>query len=117
MVAHRMPLSPAPAATTPPTVPRTTIEILVSQRFEGVAAEGTRTVYLGRTDSDPRALTVERWESPELKITLATKSSNGYGTELAHLSRTEPDPALFQPPSAYRIVDEKDRFPMVIQVH
>ncbi len=104
-IAHRMLLTPA---TTPEQfqAPRATGEPLGSQTIESVIAEGRRERAGG--------LTIETWESPELQITLLTKSSNGYTTRLIHLSR-DPDPALFQPPAGYRVVDEKDPFPMTIQ--
>lgn len=50
------------------------------------------------------------WNSPELKIMLlSTRHDPRSGddtTKLENLSRAEPDPALFQPPADYQIVDE-----------
>ena len=59
-------------------------------------------------------LTIETWESPELKLTLVTKSSNGYTGRLTNLSRNLPDSALFRPPSDYKVVDESAPFPMAV---
>jgi hypothetical protein len=112
-VAHRMPLPPAPATNASPS-PWATIEKLGSQLIEGTVAEGTRTIFRSPVDAG-RSLTVERWESPELKITLLTKSSNGHRSRLINLSRTEPDYTLFRPPSDYTVVDEKDPFPMKVR--
>jgi hypothetical protein len=114
-VAHRMPLPPVAAATAPPANPRATIERPDSQTIEGVMAEGTRTVLGSPPGSGRPAFTVETWESPELKLTLLTRSSNGYTSRLTNLSRAEPDAALFRPPSGYTVVHEKDPFPMTIQ--
>jgi hypothetical protein len=60
-------------------------------------------------------LTVETWESGELKLTLLTKSSNGYTTRLTNLSRNQPDAALFRPPSDYTVIDENAPFPMAVR--
>jgi len=100
-VAHRMLL--------PPAVPITPVsgEKLGSRQMEGVLAEGTRTVNI---------LTIDTWVSPELKITMLTKSSNGYSSRLTGLTRTNPASALFQPPPGYTIIDETAPFPMAIPI-
>jgi hypothetical protein len=108
-----MPLLPTPATNASPS-PWATIEKLGSQLMEGTVAEGTRTIFRSPGDAG-RSLTVERWESPELKITLLTKSSNGHKSRLINLSRTEPDSTLFRPPSDYTVVAEKDPFPMKVR--
>jgi hypothetical protein len=114
-VAHRMPLPPALAATAPPANPRATVERLDSQSIEGEMADGTRTVFPSPPNTGRPALTLETWESPGLKLTLLTRSSNGYTSRLTNLSRTEPDAALFRPPSGYTVVDEKDPFPLTVK--
>jgi hypothetical protein len=114
-VAHRMPLPPAAATAASPANPRATIEKLDSQTIEGVLVEGKRTVFGSPAGSGRPNLTVESWESPELKLTLLTKSSNGYTTRLTNLSRIQPDSALFRPPSDYTVVDEAASFPMALQ--
>ena len=114
-VAHRMPLPPAAPATASPAIPRATIEKLDSQTIEGVLVEGKRTVFESPAGSGRPNLVIESWESPELKVTLLTKSSNGYTTRLTNLSRNQPDSALFRPPSGYAVVDERASFPMAIQ--
>jgi hypothetical protein len=112
-VAHRMAFSPA-AATAPPVNPHATIEKLESQSIEGVMVEGSRTSYGGPAGSGRPNLVVETWESPELKVALLTKSSNGYTSKLINLNRNQPDVALFQPPPGYSVVDESAPFPMAI---
>jgi hypothetical protein len=61
------------------------------------------------------ALTIDTWESPELKVQLLTISSNGYSSRLINLSRAEPDPALFQPPAGYKVIDHSEPFPMKLR--
>ena len=114
-VAHRMPLPPAaPTSASEPARPGTTVDRLESQPIEGVSAEGKRTVFASPAGSGRAPMTVETWESPGLKLTLVTKSSNGYSSRLSNLNRTEPDASLFRPPSDYTVVDEKDPFPMTV---
>jgi len=49
-----------------------------------------------------------------LKLTVLLKNSSPTTGEtvirMTNISRSEPNPALFQPPSAYKIVDEQDSF-------
>jgi hypothetical protein len=114
-VAHRMPLPPAAATATYPANSRATVEKLESQTIEGVIADGKRTVFGSPAGSGRPNLTIESWESPELKLTVLTKSSNGYTGRLTKLSRNLPDSALFRPPSDYTVVDESAPFPMEVQ--
>jgi hypothetical protein len=78
--------------------PHATIENLGTQVIEGVLAEGTRTTT--------SALTIETWDSVELKVNVLTKSSNGYTSKVVNLKRADPDPALFRPPADYTVVDQ-----------
>jgi hypothetical protein len=78
--------------------PHATIENLGTQVIEGVLAEGTRTTT--------SALTIETWDSVELKVNMLTKSSNGYTSKVVNLKRADPDPALFRPPADYTVVDQ-----------
>jgi len=77
---------------------RATTDNLGTQVIEGVVAEGTRT--------STAALTIETWDSVELKVNMLTKSSNGYSSKLVNLKREEPDPALFRPPADYKVIDQ-----------
>jgi hypothetical protein len=114
-VAHRMTLPPAAqASASEPARPGTTVDKLESQSVEGVIAEGKRTVFGSPAGSGRAPLTVETWESPGLKLTLVTRSSNGYSSRFTNLKRTEPDASLFRPPSDYTVIDEREPFPMTV---
>jgi hypothetical protein len=96
---------------------------LASKNIEGVVAEGTRGTTTWPVNSQgndrPIVQTNETWRSAELKETVLTTTSdprNGESvTKLIHISRAEPDLALFQPPAGYTIVDEKDPFTITIK--
>lgn len=93
--------------------PQITHESLGNQMIEGLLVEGTRitTVHpVGAYGNDrPVTTTTEIWRSPELRVMILTKSSDlRFGdstTKLTNISRAEPDPALFQIPADYKIVD------------
>ena len=93
-VAYRTRIS----TTAPARNPRATVVSLGTQTIDGLVAEGILTIY--------PALSVETWDSVELKVTVLTKSSNGYSSRLVNLKREEPDVALFRPPAEYAIVDQ-----------
>ena len=108
-IAYRMALPPAPAdAARAPADSPASVEALGTQPMQGVLADGTRKTY--------PPLTIDTWESPELKITLLEKSSNGYSTRLINLNRAEPDSRLFEPPPDYAIVDQRNLFPLTIPI-
>jgi hypothetical protein len=46
----------------------------------------------------------ETWVSPDLKIVLLDKNSDGTINEILDLDRSEPDAALFEIPTDYKIV-------------
>jgi len=125
-VAHRQPL-PARQPTgeglspiAPPTGgnPQTVAQNLGAGTIEGIAVTGTRRTVTWPAGSrgNDRPLTVvnETWFSPDLKIVVLNKSDrpdSGEQTQkLTNLSRSEPDPSLFQPPADYSIVDEAGAF-------
>jgi hypothetical protein len=95
-------------------------EPLGTGMIEGVQAGGTRitmTTPTGAQGNDrPLVHVCERWHSAELDLTLLSNCSDprfGHTTmRRINLDRGEPDPALFQVPPDYIIVDEKDRFTM-----
>jgi hypothetical protein len=98
-------------------------EKLGTQTIEGVETQGTKsthTIPQGDLGND-RAMktTSEVWRSPELREVLLQKSFDPrYGeltSRLINLSRTEPDAALFEPPSGYKMVDEKDGFTITLK--
>jgi hypothetical protein len=98
--------------------PQTTSEKLGTQTIEGVLAEGTRhtTTWPVGTQGNDRALTgtTETWMSPELKVIILSRRSDPRSGEqtqkLINISRSEPDPSLFQPPPDYTVVEEKTEF-------
>ena len=76
-IAHRMTLLPVAAA--PPrapsqsaTRPQTTTENLGTQTMDGVLVEGTRKTT---TFSSGRGLTIESWDSPEVKLNVCMLSA------------------------------------------
>ncbi|HUD99849.1 MAG TPA: hypothetical protein VMR62_09770 [Bryobacteraceae bacterium] len=86
-------------------------EALGKQEMEGVEVEGTRTTTLipqGQIGNDrPLQIVHERWESPELHVTIYSKHTDPMMGEiverLTNVRRGEPDPALFQVPVGYKM--------------
>ena len=86
-------------------------EDLGTQTFNGVNAAGTRvtvTIPVGAFGNNRELKVVnERWYSPELQTLVKSSNSdprfgvNSY--ELTNILRTDPDPALFQPPADYTL--------------
>jgi hypothetical protein len=107
-VAHRMALPPYDPATARPPIAGPNDENLGTQVVDGLRLTGRRV--------NGRALTIELWDSEELKINVVTRSSNGYSSLLGSLTRAEPDPSRFRPPADYRIVDEAAPFPMTTRL-
>jgi hypothetical protein len=100
-------------------------ESLGTRMIEGVMAEGTRQTLNIPSSSrkhrhrGPFKANLEVWNSPELEVRVLTKSSDNRTRgdtviRLTHISRSEPDPALFQVPTGYTVVDESDTFSIVI---
>lgn len=87
-----------------------------TQTIEGVPAKGTkltRTIPAGEMGNElPLVITTETWYSPDLKLLVMSKSNDprmGETTyKLTNISRTEPDPALFQIPSDYTVKDQPE---------
>jgi hypothetical protein len=88
-------------------------ESLGKRVFEGVEAQGTKTTYTtpaGEIGNErPIVTESERWYSDELKATMMTRYSDPRQGEtiykLTNLRRGEPDAALFQPPSDYKVIE------------
>lgn len=99
--------------------PQFSHESLGTQTMEGVVAEGTRatTTYpVGSIGNDrPITVTTETWRSPELKITVLSKTSDPRSgertTKLINVSRAEPDPSLFQVPADYELIEQQPPTP------
>ena len=98
--------------------PQMTTEKLASQTIEGVLVEGTRqtTTWPVGAQGNDRAITATRetWTSEELKVVILSHMNDPRSGEqtlkLINISRSEPDPSLFQPPPDYTVVDEKADF-------
>ncbi|HEY6987152.1 MAG TPA: hypothetical protein VH369_02145 [Bryobacteraceae bacterium] len=94
--------------------PEVSRESLGTQTIEGVLAEGTRTTTIFPVDfmGNDRPITTvsETWISPDLKTVMLSKTSDPrFGdttTKLTNIIVADPDPALFQVPAEYSIVDE-----------
>jgi hypothetical protein len=99
--------------------PQISSESLGIQTIEGVLAQGSRTTVVyptGAFGNDRPVTTVsETWTSPELKTNVLTKNSdprNGDSTtRLINISRSEPDPSLFQIPPDYDVADPQMAVP------
>jgi hypothetical protein len=105
--------SPPPAR--PASTPAFRREVLPPQEINGVYAEGTRTVRTVRLEeeSSNRVIEVsnELWISPDLKIIvrhiLDDPRAGKTTTELTDVLRDGPDPALFQAPEGYAVLDHR----------
>lgn len=118
---HSSPPPPHPSAAianTTPSDPKphtsTQKKSLGNKTIAGVYAEGIRfttTIPTGYFGNDRPFLSVrEVWTAPDLRLTVLTiehdPSIGTRTTELINLDRSEPDPALFQPPPDYTIQDQ-----------
>jgi hypothetical protein len=98
--------------------PEMSNESLGTQMIEGVMAEGRKTTMtfpVGSQGNDrPIVVTSENWVSPDLHLTVMSRHNdprNGESvTKLINVSRSEPDPQLFQAPADYKVVDEEGSF-------
>ncbi|MHB8484986.1 MAG: hypothetical protein ACYDCM_04520 [Candidatus Acidiferrales bacterium] len=106
-----------------PQLPQRSTESLGTQVMEGVYVEGQRTTSVFPTGSEgndrPITQTCETWTSPDLQMPVLSKCSDprtgNNVTRLTNIDRSEPDPALFQVPADYSIVDGHDRITMKFQ--
>jgi hypothetical protein len=88
-------------------------EQLGTKEFEGVRAEGTRTVATLRAGAignlQPIEIVSERWYSPELHVVVYSRRADPRFGEtiyrLTNIIRTEPDASLFQVPADYKRED------------
>jgi len=88
-------------------------EILTPQEINGVYAEGSRSTRTLRLEgeSSNRVITVtnELWISPDLRIIMRLihddPRAGKEDTEVTEVVRGDPDPALFQVPEGYAVVD------------
>ncbi len=97
---------------------KSTQEPLGTEAMEGVTAEGFRVTSIVRTGSQgndqPITEVQEHWYSAQVGREILTKRSdprNGETvTRLTDIVLAEPDPAVFQVPADFTIVDEKGPF-------
>jgi hypothetical protein len=87
-------------------------EDLGVQRIAGVSAEGKRhtmVIPTGQMGNDREITVTETWTSPERKIVVSRTTDDprmGKTTMVvSDLQRAEPDAALFQIPSEYRVIE------------
>jgi hypothetical protein len=90
-------------------------ESLGTRDFDGVTAEGTRTVTTiaaGAIGNErPIEIVYERWYSKELQLIVYSRHTDPrFGEQtyrLTNISRSEPDRSLFTPPADYKIISEQ----------
>lgn len=84
------------------------VEQLGQRDIEGVSATGRIVRRQVGKEGENIEVTTESWYAPELKMALYRKHSDPrYGDstiELSELDRSEPDPALFEPPEDYELL-------------
>jgi hypothetical protein len=93
--------------------PQVSSDSLGTDFIDGVLIKGTRatTVYPVGSFGNDRPVTVvrEKWISPELLVLVVQKVSDPrtgeFSSRLTNISRSEPDPSLFQVPAGYEVID------------
>jgi hypothetical protein len=111
-----IPLNELPVASIPMATnsgPQFKTEDLGTQTMEGLIVEGRRTTTTtpaGSIGNDRDIVNVsEIWRNQELRLTMLHVQSDPRDgettTKIENLSRTQPDPNLFQLPADYKIVD------------
>ena len=93
--------------------PQFSRESLGTQTIEGVLAEGSRTTVtypIGAVGNDgPITTRTETWTSSELKMVVLSRNSDPRSgestTRLTNISRSEPDPSLFQIHADYEVIE------------
>jgi hypothetical protein len=91
--------------------PNVVTESLAMQTINGVQATGTRitrTIPAGQIgNAQPIQIVHETWTSVDLKVAVMVRTSDPrFGTtttQLTSITRSEPDPALFQTPSDFTV--------------
>ena len=93
------------------TDPNVVTESLAMQTINGIQATGTRVtrnIPAGQIgNAQPIQIVTETWHSPDLKVPVMVKRIDplhgNVTTQLTNITRSEPDPALFQVPSDYTV--------------
>jgi hypothetical protein len=107
--------TPAPAGSLDNGTRYLTRESLGSDVIDGLKVVGTRetlSINAGVVgNSQPLVTTREFWYSPDLQVNLlVTRKDPREGTQVIHvvdLSRSEPDPAMFQVPAGFVVEDSR----------
>ncbi len=108
------PLAGATTSVAPkPVEPQVSRDSLGTETMDGILVQGIRTttVYPVGSFGNDRPVTVvrENWISPELSVTVMSKVSDPrtgeFTSRLTNISRSQPDPTLFQIPAGYEVVD------------
>jgi hypothetical protein len=97
--------------------PRVSSEKLGTETMDGLTVEGVRTTVVypeGSMGNDrPVKSVTETWTSTELNVPVLSKMNDPRmgesTTKLISISLNDPDPALFQIPDGYTIVDDPHR--------
>jgi len=100
-------------ASAPSRPPQLVREDLGLKTINGVEAKGIRTTQTfpaGAVGNDqPFTVTHETWTSRELRLAVLQidddPRTGSHTMELTDIDRGEPDPALFQPPEGYTVID------------
>jgi hypothetical protein len=116
--ANAQPQQPAARSSAPPQTealkPIRVAEKLGTQLMEGLLVNGRRdtvTIPAGAEGNDrPLVVVSEIWESSDMGLRLLTKNSDprtgDMERRMTNLTRTEPDPSLFQVPADYTMKGE-----------
>jgi hypothetical protein len=104
--------------------PKTSSEDLGTDTIEGLLVSGRRTTHTYPTGSQgndrPFTVTHEYWRSSELNLEVLSKNDDPRNGErirkVTNISRSEPDPSLFQPPPGYTIKDETGEFTITFSI-
>jgi hypothetical protein len=98
-----------------PEPPDVRTEPLGTKEYEGVRAEGTRTIATVPAGAignvRPIEIVGERWYSPDLRVVVFSRRADPRFGEtiyrLTSITRTEPDASLFEVPADYKLEDVK----------
>jgi hypothetical protein len=98
-----------------PPLPIEAKDELTPRTIEGVYAEGKRQTFVldaKLSNGEPVRVVEDTWTAPDLKIPLASTSDDPRGQKITMtvtgLQRAEPDPALFQIPADYKMVEQEN---------
>jgi hypothetical protein len=114
-LARRAPANPALNSAQHPETKQEALGKEVADGVEVAVRKITMTTPTGLDGNDqPLVRVCENQYSEELKLTILSKCSDPRAgdtvTRLENLDRADPDPALFQVPPDYTVVEEKDQF-------